>query len=139
MPMSNNRAIDKEEMYRKIMPSASQKEIKPITEGLENESVGEPRNTIEVTQTKSYVSPKSIINIAEHAVLKRREEAMIRLKCCTCDRCQKDVLALAVNKLAPKYVVIYPEEIDKELEKFHGDVVTALVSAIMIVKNHPRH
>lgn len=137
--MSNNRAIDKEEMYRKIMPSATQKEVKAVDmDELESVAVVELKSSNEVVQ-KTYIKPKSIVNVAEHAVLNRREEAMKRLKCCMCDRCQKDVMALAVNKLAPKYVVIYPEEIDRELEKFHGDVVTALVGAIMIVKSNPRH
>lgn len=139
MLMSNNRAIDKEEMYRKIMPSASHKEVRMQGEDQEQGVVVEVKSNHDVLQTKTYVNPKSIVNIAEHAVIRRREEAMMRLKCCMCDRCQKDVMALAVNKLAPKYVVIYHEELDKELEKYHGDVVTALVSAIMIVKTHPRH
>jgi competence protein ComFB len=137
--MSNNRNIDKDEMYKKIMPSAQLREK-------QNEDANSSENNQDSIKIKeepksnpTYFKPKTLVNVAEHAVIKRRDEAVQRLKCCTCDRCIKDVTALAVNKLTPKYVVIYEEEIEKEVSKYHGDVVTALVNAIIIVKNNPRH
>lgn len=137
--MSNNRNIDKDEMYKKIMPSAQLRE-KQNEENLASESHVDSVKIIEETKNNPpYFKPKNLVNLAEHAVIKKRNEALQRLKCCTCDRCIKDVTALAVNKLAPKYVVIYDEEIEKEVQKYHGDVVTALVNAIIIVKNYPRH
>lgn len=137
--MSNNRNIDKDEMYKKIMPSAQLRE-KQNEENQAFENQSESVKTIDETKNNPpYFKPKTLVNLAEHAVIKRRDEALQRLKCCTCDRCVKDVTALAINKLAPKYVVIYNEEIEKEVQKYHGDVVTALVNAILIVKNNPRH
>lgn len=137
--MSNNRNIDKDEMYKKIMPSAQLREK-------QNEDINSTENIQDSVKTKdetknnpTYFKPKTLVNVAEHAVIKRRDEAIQRLKCCTCDRCLKDVTAIAVNKLTPKYVVIYEEEVEKEVVKYHGDVVTALVNAIIIVKNNPRH
>ncbi len=137
--MSNNRNIDKEEMYKKIMPSAQLREK-------QNEDINSSENIQDNVKIKdenknnpTYFKPKTLVNVAEHAVIKRRDEAIQRLKCCTCDRCIKDVTAIAVNKLTPKYVVIYEEEVENEVIKYHGDVVTALVNAIIIVKNNPRH
>jgi len=129
--MSNNRAIDKEAMYKKIMPSAAQKE-----------RVGEMSEEIPVvssTPKVSYFQPKILVNLAELAVKERLNEALDRFKCCECDRCIKDILAIAVNTLPPKYIVRSEQDIAIELRKYEGDVVGALVNAVITVKNNPRH
>jgi len=129
--MSNNRAIDKEAMYKKIMPSAAQKErVSEMSEEIPNVT-----NTPKV----SYFQPKILVNLAELAVKERLNEALDRFKCCECDRCIKDILAIAVNTLPPKYIVRSEQDIAIELRKYEGDVVGALVNAVITVKNNPRH
>ncbi len=129
--MSNNRAIDKEAMYKKIMPSAAQKErVSEMSEETPNVT-----NTPKV----SYFQPKILVNLAELAVKERLNEALDRFKCCECDRCIKDILAIAVNTLPPKYIVRSEQDIAIELRKYEGDVVGALVNAVITVKNNPRH
>ena len=130
--MSNNRSIDKEAMYKKIMPSAAQKER--VNEFNEDVSL----NT-SVVQKPSYFQPKILVNLAELAVKERLNEALNRFKCCECDRCIKDIMAIAVNALPPKYVVRSEQDIAVELRKYEGDVVGALVNAVLKVKNNPRH
>ncbi len=130
--MSNNRSIDKEAMYKKIMPSAAQKER--VNELNEDVSL----NT-SVVQKPSYFQPKILVNLAELAVKERLNEALKRFKCCECDRCIKDIMAIAVNALPPKYVVRSEQDIAVELRKYEGDVVGALVNAVLKVKNNPRH
>jgi competence protein ComFB len=130
--MSNNRSIDKEAMYKKIMPSAAQKER--VNELNEDVSL----NT-SVVQKPSYFQPKILVNLAELAVKERLNEALNRFKCCECDRCIKDIMAIAVNALPPKYVVRSEQDIAVELRKYEGDVVGALVNAVLKVKNNPRH
>jgi competence protein ComFB len=129
--MSNNRAIDKEAMYKKIMPSAAQKER--VSEM--SEEIPTTTNTPKV----SYFQPKILVNLAELAVKERLNEALDRFKCCECDRCIKDILAIAVNTLPPKYIVRSEQDIAIELRKYEGDVVGALVNAVITVKNNPRH
>ena len=130
--MSNNRSIDKEAMYKKIMPSAAQKER--VNELNEDVSL----NT-SVVQKPSYFQPKILVNLAELAVKERLNEALNRFKCCECDRCIKDIMAIAVDALPPKYVVRSEQDIAVELRKYEGDVVGALVNAVLKVKNNPRH
>ena len=130
--MSNNRSIDKVAMYKKIMPSAAQKER--VNELNEDVSL----NT-SVVQKPSYFQPKILVNLAELAVKERLNEALNRFKCCECDRCIKDIMAIAVNALPPKYVVRSEQDIAVELRKYEGDVVGALVNAVLKVKNNPRH
>lgn len=123
--MSNNRSIDKEAMYKKIMPSSNQTKIV-------EESTPLPQPT-------PYLQPKVLVNVAELAVKERIEEAMDKFKCCQCDHCVKDVLALAVNNLPPKYIV--RNELDQALEisRYDADVISALVNAVIKVKQNPRH
>lgn len=123
--MSNNRSIDKEAMYKKIMPSASQ-----------NISMEE---SAPLPQATPFLQPKVLVNVAELAVKERIEEAMDKFKCCQCDHCVKDVLALAVNNLPPKYIV--RNELDQALEirRYEADVISALVNAVIKVKQNPRH
>ena len=123
--MSNNRSIDKEAMYKKIMPSSNQTKIV-------EESTPLPQPT-------PFLQPKVLVNVAELAVKERIEEAMDKFKCCQCDHCVKDVLALAVNNLPPKYIV--RNELDQALEirRFDADVISALVNAVIKVKQNPRH
>jgi len=129
--MSNNRAIDKEAMYKKIMPSAAQKER--VSE------MSEETPTTTNSPKVSYFQPKILVNLAELAVKERLNEALDRFKCCECDRCIKDILAIAVNTLPPKYIVRSEQDIAIELRKYEGDVVGALVNAVIKVKNNPRH
>ncbi len=123
--MSNNRSIDKEAMYKKIMPSSNQTKIV-------EESTPLPQPT-------PFLQPKVLVNVAELAVKERIEEAMDKFKCCQCDHCVKDVLALAVNNLPPKYIV--RNELDQALEirRYDADVISALVNAVIKVKQNPRH
>ncbi len=123
--MSNNRSIDKEAMYKKIMPSSNQTKIV-------EESTPLPQPT-------PFLQPKVLVNVAELAVKERIEEAMDKFKCCQCDHCVKDVLALAVNNLPPKYIV--RNELDQVLEirRYDADVISALVNAVIKVKQNPRH
>ncbi len=123
--MSNNRSIDKEAMYKKIMPSSNQTKIV-------EESTPLPQPT-------PFLQPKVLVNVAELAVKERIEEAMEKFKCCQCDHCVKDVLALAVNNLPPKYIV--RNELDQALEirRYDADVISALVNAVIKVKQNPRH
>lgn len=79
-------------------------------------------------------------NLMEDLVAARLEEAMMKFKCCMCEKCRKDITALALNHLKPFYVI---EEdpaarILNERERA-AEVATALVRAILTVKSNPSH
>jgi competence protein ComFB len=136
----SNRSIDKESMYKKIMPSTAS-----IKSGEKDKDVSsretEQQKTVEpgTSASFSYFQPKILVNIAEYAVKNRLDEALSRFNCCKCDRCVKDIIAISLNTLSVKYVVVYEKDIDQEIKKYDGKVIDALVSAIIRVKNHPRH
>ena len=82
-------------------------------------------------------------NIAEKLVEAKVLEMMERLEMCSCSRCFHDVMALALNDLPPKYVVTRQGELMALAYTYESqrtiDVVTAVMRACSIVKDHPVH
>ena len=62
---------------------------------------------------------------------------------CTCPRCRMDILALALNKLPPKYAVsdkgINYTKISFLQRQFNADITRTVAEAIKIVSQKPRH
>lgn len=87
-----------------------------------------------------FATESPLVNLMEAFVEKRLDAALKKFKCCTCDRCRKDVLAIALNKLPPLYVI----GDDADTRDLHereraAQVATALVQAILVVKARPLH
>lgn len=140
--------IDKESMYRKIMPSASRVGKSTSGNGPENAGVNAGGSAPAPIAAKSagLQLPESqdmiLVNLMEELVLSRLDSTLMRFNCCKCNKCKKDIAALTLNKLAPRYVVMKSGDKDKraQAEAEYGSAVTgALVQAIMLVKKEPRH
>lgn len=62
---------------------------------------------------------------------------------CTCERCRADVKAFALNHFPPHYVVTDMGEAlvraSMLSNQFEADIITAIMSAVMVVKSKPRH
>ncbi|XYW68664.1 late competence development ComFB family protein [Oscillospiraceae bacterium LTW-04] len=91
-------------------------------------------------QTAAAPTEPPLVNLMEAFVEKRLDAALKKFKCCTCERCRKDVLAITLNKLPPLYVI----EDDPDIRDLHereraAQVATALVQAILAVKANPTH
>lgn len=81
-----------------------------------------------------------LVNIMELLVNERIDAALEKFRCCTCDKCKKDVTAITLNKLVPCYIVSSDETKRTDAEsKFAGQVATGLVQAILTVKARPTH
>ncbi len=65
------------------------------------------------------------------------------LNACTCEKCQYDVTAIALNSLPPKYVVTKKGQLYTKLEALHQqfdvDIIAAITKASAIVEKNPRH
>ena len=93
-----------------------------------------------IAQTPAPATEPLLVNLMEAFVEKRLDAALKKFKCCACERCRKDVLAIALNKLPPLYVI----EDDPDIRDLHereraAQVATALVQAILTVKARPPH
>ncbi|MFU0832141.1 MAG: Late competence development protein ComFB [Oscillospiraceae bacterium] len=148
-------------MYKKLMPShakqrAAAQEAKP--EERESTSTSQtsaafsraaepslsaahsPQKPHKVNVPALDSRPTEVINVMEEVVLSKLEAVLSRFQCCRCDRCKKDIVALALNKLPPKYMVLSqgqnPPDIDAQT---NAQVVTAMIQAVIKVRAHPRH
>ena len=83
-----------------------------------------------------------LINLMEELVLSKLDATLDRFNCCKCDKCKKDIAALALNRLTPHYVVMSEQDEDhrrKNEEMYASEVTSALIQAILMVKKEPRH
>lgn len=80
------------------------------------------------------------VNLAE--ILQHKEKYGVE-SVCTCERCQLDIMALALNKLPPRYVVcdrgeayVRTSSLDQQ---FKVDILFAVLNAMQVVQANPRH
>lgn len=117
-------------MYLKIMPSA--------------QAGGQALRTPEKSPPETTGAPEGpqLHNYMEDMVLEKLERTIKVLNGCDCERCLKDVLALALNQLPTAYAVSDSDG-DRYLKKLRGayevKATAALIKAIQQVKKNPRH
>jgi competence protein ComFB len=162
------KGLSKELMYKKIMPSANKTEaagtedeseqlaesitaeiIEPIYEAIGNASGASPAaepvdqqsgaDSAALSQTGMPTEP-GLFNVMEYLVYQRVDEVMAKFNCCNCSKCRKDTIALALNKLPPRYTVKSGDlTVDYTRNKSTAEVLTALVQAVLVVRANPRH
>ncbi len=81
-----------------------------------------------------------LVNLMEQLVVERLDEVFSKFNCCRCDKCRRDVAALALNALEPHYVVAEPDQLPALIKACDTkEISAALVKAILQVKSHPQH
>ncbi len=86
-----------------------------------------------------------LINKMEEAVKQMAEQMMAGPEkgVCQCQRCQLDILALALNSLPPKYVVTNignaVTNVDLSSSQWGANITMAVCKAIETVQGRPRH
>lgn len=153
MPKSR-KEISKDIMYGKIMPSSLQRHassppVAPLDAAEPESAALLARETATPTPAELFdqngvklqqQAPALVVNLSEYLVSDKLEAAFAKFRCCQCDKCKKDVAAMALNLLKPHYVVARQEELDGLLLKYNGpEVSSAIIKAILQVRNHPRH
>ena len=85
-------------------------------------------------------SRMDVVNLMEVTVLEKLDELIKRFSCCQCDRCKKDIVALALDKLPPKYVVLSEGQAVPEVDaQTNAQIISAMIQAVLQVRAHPRH
>ncbi len=82
-------------------------------------------------------------NVMEDLVGDKVEENLVRFGACTCARCKADAMALALNHLSPKYLVL-EKQARMPMHNFYEkkytvEILVALVQACIQVAKHPNH
>lgn len=148
------REIDKEIMFKKIMPSSFKPAVQtspseedaPATQTAPIAPCGDQkplRSTLilEKSVPLGESRPALLTNVMEQLVADKIDAAITKFRCCKCDKCKKDVAAITLNKLKPKYIVSETAALADSMteRQTNAEVTTALVQAILTVKSHPRH
>lgn len=85
----------------------------------------------------------TVRNVSESLIEMLLDDCMANADMCTCPRCVADVKAYALNNFPPHYVVTDLGDLmmrTKTLSfQFRADIVTAISTGILVVKNNPRH
>lgn len=93
----------------------------------------------EQTKDTDYV----FFNVMKAVVEDGLEENLKRFDACSCPRCRMDAMAMALNRLAPKYVVVARGAVsalkDVYEKKYMADTLVAVVQACIEVAKKPRH
>lgn len=154
------KTFDREDMYRRIMPSATKQEqqevVKEFGENTEKEilEINNARSTDADGGASGFISGKAIkwiadseketviCNITERLVTYRLDMALKKMQCCRCDRCKQDIICIALNNLKPHYVVCSSDELDDRIqndEQYGLDVTSSILKAIIQIRKSPRH
>ena len=153
---SPKKNIDKDYIFNLIMPSGPAPADEEPQEAEVQQQPLEPveapaRDSLSLLQERINQAPSAavklrpakelvLVNLMEQLVAARLDEAFSKFNCCRCDKCRRDVAAMALNSLAPNYVVAEPDAVPQLLQECSTkDVSAALVKAILYVKGHPKH
>lgn len=84
-----------------------------------------------------------IKNYMEEIVFSLIDEVLEDINVCKCDKCTRDIAAIALNDLPARYIVSQKGElyskIDSLKQQFEVDVIAAITKAAVLVKRNPRH
>ncbi|MCM1578944.1 MAG: late competence development ComFB family protein [Ruminococcus sp.] len=84
-----------------------------------------------------------LINAKEEIVKNRIEVLLKDYDCCKCEKCVEDMMALALNSLAPAYVSTSKGELFKRIDSTilqnSTDIDIEVIKAIETVSENPNH
>ncbi|AEY65953.1 MULTISPECIES: late competence development ComFB family protein [Eubacteriales] len=82
-------------------------------------------------------------NYMEEVVFNLIDGVLDDINMCKCELCVKDIAALALNSLPPKYIASEKGELYSKVNslrnQFEVDVISAITKAAVLVKEAPRH
>ncbi|EGD47255.1 Late competence development protein ComFB [Ruminiclostridium papyrosolvens DSM 2782] len=82
-------------------------------------------------------------NYMEEVVFNLIDGVLDDISMCKCELCVKDIAALALNSLPPKYIASEKGELYSKVNslrnQFEVDVILAITKAAVLVKKTPRH
>ena len=143
--MASKKGFDKEYIFNLIMPTApGEEELEPEEQPAappqpqEPEEEQQPAAQDSLSLLREKLSQP--VDLMEQLVADRLDAVFEKFNCCRCDKCRRDVAALALNTIPPQYVVAEPEEIPALLAAAPTkDIPGALVKAILQIKGNPQH
>lgn len=141
MPRSK-KELDKEQMFKKIMPSIPHEDGEPaVSKPLAVRVEGIPAEPVEQKPAPQPDEPPVLVNLARIVLESKLDDAIRKFQCCKCELCRYDTLAVALNKTKPHYVLARTSEyvLDTASPELIQECMSALIRAVLVVKNSPNH
>ena len=117
----------------------TQEEIEKMLAGFAAEGEPEP----EPEPQPEPMDDSEFFNVMYRLTEEKADRYISMFGLCNCKRCRQDVIALALNGLSPKYVVMPPAEMtvrsDMYSVRHSGEITAQLLHACREVMDHPRH
>ncbi len=141
---TDNTAENEDSSSEEIILTAATNELDQTQETVVNETISSTKQPLDVasekiSQPKAFPRP---INLAEKIILARVREALEADGICTCQQCQLDTAALALNHLPTKYVSSFSSSValgDIYYHQHFAQILRAMMLATEKVKETPRH
>ncbi|MCI8334614.1 MAG: late competence development ComFB family protein [Lachnospiraceae bacterium] len=117
----------------------------PVNDAAPGPKLPEPKEApAPQPQTPAEPEPDyAMVNVMERIVEDKIIYFMKQFEVCTCDRCKTDTIALTLNGLPAKYMVMDKAAIDPMVSFLTGRLISQItveaVKACTQVKEHPRH
>lgn len=84
-----------------------------------------------------------VFNVMEIWIENCLTEVLENIRMCKCDKCLKDVYALSLNKMKPRYIIadkgIKENEADSDFDKVKPEIIKCIKESAEIVKRNPKH
>lgn len=84
-----------------------------------------------------------VVNVMEIWVENCLTEVLQNIDMCKCEKCLKDVYALSLNKLKPRYIIadkgINESEANADFDKVKIEIVECIKKSAEIVRKNPKH
>lgn len=82
-------------------------------------------------------------NYMEEVVYGMMDTVLKEVKHCPCEKCLRDIAALALNDLPPRYIVTAAGQMYQKTQllrqQYEVDAMAAIIKAAVIVNRSPRH
>lgn len=131
--------FDRDKMYSKIMPTSDAGEQDVIEESSFAPVI--PKTDEPVLELE--LSVPRLHNFMEDMLREKLPHTMKVLRACPCERCELDILSIALNSLPAAYAVTEKDDAAERVKNLRREyevkVTAILIKAIQQVKNEPRH
>ena len=92
---------------------------------------------------ESELQEPMLVNVMQQIIEDKADKYIGIFDVCRCSHCRKDVIALALNQMPPKYVVMSQKELllkrDMYEVRYNCEAVAQLMQACQKVKDNPHH
>lgn len=152
MAKSKKNLINKENMFKKIMPTSyiEKDEEIPGTDDSSNEEEvslypGMPPVEEKKQEAVNVEQDKQTVHNLTESIVEDRIDVLLKRagNFCRCDTCKRDMVLKAIEQLEPQYIYGTQDEINKAVEEAlkqdNSNISSAVMKAFLYVRQRPSH